>query len=191
MAQILLKRVVVPGNEITHDLVRDDWCLHIEAGELDPSLAGLVELTHPANHFQYFLSIPGPEIHSFKQLRRISDSVENIIVQTISLRHVGFDRKDREAYLGSEEFQHPVLELKELACAVCRFAERHDSGVADNLLQRFHVVKTMTCFRSLEANRVSSNPFDGLLIVRLCNRWLDETTGEQQRCYRFLHWFLL
>jgi hypothetical protein len=48
----------------------------------------------------------------------------------------------------------------------------------------------MTCFRSFEANRVSSNPFDGLLIVRLCNRWLDETTGEQQRCY-FLHWFLL
>src|ERR1044072_6920825 len=33
MAQILLKRVVVPGNEITHDLVRDDRCLHIEAGE--------------------------------------------------------------------------------------------------------------------------------------------------------------
>src|ERR1051326_3620459 len=34
MAQILLKRVVVPGKEITHDLVRDDRCLHIEAGEL-------------------------------------------------------------------------------------------------------------------------------------------------------------
>lgn len=140
--------------------------MHIKTGELNATLARLVELTHPLDHLQNFLSVPGPEIHAFQELCRVAVSVEYVIVQTIRFRHVGFDGKDGETHLGGKELQHSVFELKELACAVGRLAERHDSSVANNLFQRFHIGETMTCFGGLEPNGVSSNPFDGWLIRR-------------------------
>ena len=74
------------------------------------------------------------------------------------LRHVGFDGEDVEAHFSGEVFENAVLQLKELARAVGRFAQRHDARLAHDLLQAGHVAEAAAGLGRLQADGVPRDP---------------------------------
>ena len=68
---------------------------------------------------------------------------------------VGLDREGCEAHLDDEEFEQAVLELKELARAVCGFAQGNDPRITNDRLQRLQIDETMPGFNRGKGNRIS------------------------------------
>src|SRR6266567_2226749 len=150
--------------ECSHDVHGYGGSLHIESSELDVPFAGLVELTHPEDEVKYLLRVPCPEVHPLQQFLWITFPVQHEVVEPVRLRHIGFDGKDGEPFLAGQEFDHPVLELKELTCAVRGFAQRDDPRIANSLLEALHVHEPMACFNGCKRNGMFVNPSHGRTI---------------------------
>src|SRR5262249_53008179 len=119
------------GDKIPDDLLGEGWRLHVEAGELDPSFTRSVELPHPEDHVEYFLRVPGPEVHALEEFFRVAVAVEHVVVDAVGFRHIGLDREYREAHLVGEEVDDAVLHPEEFARTVSSLTETDNVGATD------------------------------------------------------------
>jgi len=96
------------------------------------------------------------------------------------LRQIRFDGKNGESHFGCQELEQPILELKELARAVGRFAERDDPCVADDSLEQLEVGEPVACFNRLQPNRSRANPLGHCrFLPRLCREDNDSDHDER------------
>ena len=109
--------------------------------------------------FQVQKYIPADELFG------VAFPVEHVLVESVRLRHVRFDRKDGEAELASRVLDEPVLHLEYLARSVGALAERDDARVADHRFERLQVGEPVARLRRRQANRVSANPVRDWLIL--------------------------
>lgn len=102
--------------------------LRVETGERDFGrvCARHVILSHPKDQVEHLFSVPNPAMQPRQDLGRITSPVRDIVIDRQRLGPVSLDCESCEAHLGDEEFQEAMLELKELASALCGFAESHD-----------------------------------------------------------------
>jgi len=67
------------AGEVAHDADGDLRGLHVEAGELDAAAAAGVESTHPLDHVEHLLRVPGPEIHALEETFGVATAGENVV----------------------------------------------------------------------------------------------------------------
>ena len=138
---------------------------HIESGDFQVTLAGLIEVPHPLDQVDHFPCIHGPEACASQKRCRVADSVLTELVQQVGLRHVGFYGEDGESQLGGEKLQHAVSELEEFMRAAGGVAERRDAGIADHAFQRLHVGEVVAGLGGLEPDGARSDPLDNGFVV--------------------------
>src|SRR5262249_34971662 len=122
------------------------------------------------------------EVHTLQQLFRIALSVQHKVIQPVGFWHVGLNREDGEAFLGSQKLDHAMLQLKELACTVCSFAERDNARIAHYFLERLHVLETMLRLDGIEGNCMFPRPVDKRLIGGSRAGWSCSSEGSLGRC---------
>ncbi len=146
----------VGGDHRARDLRR----LHVEAEEPDLARVGGIGVVgpHPADHVEHFLGVPGPEVEAGERLGRVPRAVQHVVVDRQRLRPVGLDGEHREALLGDQVLEHPMLELEELAGAVRGFAERDDAGLAHDSRQRPQVVVALAGGGGAQRHHVAAKP---------------------------------
>jgi hypothetical protein len=86
---------------------------------------------------------------------RITSPVEDVFINHKRFGPIGLDRKHGKAHLGDKEFQDAMFELKELASAMCGFAEGYDPRTAKDWLERLKVRKTGTCLDGCQRDSLS------------------------------------
>jgi len=103
------------------------------------------------------------------------------------LRQIRFDGKNGESHFGCQELEQPILELKELARAVGRFAERDDPCVADDSLEQLEIGEPVARFNRLQPNRSRANPLGHCrFLPRLC-REDNDSDHEEKTDESFAH----
>ena len=133
--------------------------MHVESRELDASLAAPVEFAHPKNHPKDLFRLPCPEIHAPDELTRVTDAAKHVVIQSVSLGHVGFDRKYREPHSRREKLDHAVFQLEKLSASMRRLAERYHARIADRRAERFQVIKPVAGVDRAKRDRIRTNPF--------------------------------
>src|SRR5256714_15019692 len=118
--------------------------LHIEATKADGGSisTSLIMSTHPQDHIQHFLGVPGPEMQTGQQLSWISFPGVHILVDQIRLGPACFDGKNIEIHLLDQKLQESVLHQEKLVCPMCGLAQSDNAGVPYKLFDGQQIIKT-------------------------------------------------
>lgn len=99
-------------------------------------LSSFLSGAHPIDHRPHLFGVPSPKTLTIKRLRPIVHLAHHVIVDVMAGLITRLNRKDAEAHLLNKEFEHTVLELKELPCAVCLLTQTDKAHVFENSLER-------------------------------------------------------
>ena len=114
---------------------RDAAPAHVQSLKVHLARVRPVPFTHPAHDIAQLLGLPHRGL-SREQLLRIAGAAEHVVVDGKRLGQAGFDREHVEAHLADQVFEHPVLQLEDLARAVRRLAEADGTRIAHDGAKR-------------------------------------------------------